>query len=63
MERMCTFFVAAAIVAVTLSGCATQQEKAPECEGAYTPVNPRDKYPDLVEKDLQERAKKGGVHQ
>lgn len=62
MEQKMIRLVIAAVVATVLAGCASQQQKAPECQGAYTPVNSRDKYPDLVEKDLQERASTKGAH-
>ena len=53
--------IALALVLV-VSGCATHQQKAPDCEGAYAPVNSRDKYPDLVDQDSKERTSKKGAH-
>jgi hypothetical protein len=62
LHGVCLF--AGVVLAMVTGGCATHQEKPPKCEGAYTPVNTRDKYPDLVEKDrLDSESNKGARKQ
>lgn len=37
-------------VLLALAGCATTPDRAPDCHGAYTPINAPDHYPAVEKK-------------